>query len=180
MQRLRIWIKACGWAIGLAFLASCTGGVYREEFNFTAPFEAYTRYMILAQNPFDQGAAPNDDDALRAALDSALRTRSMTPAQRDEARPQQIVAAFNYDIAAGRRRVQTFAANEVRTWAYQLNKIGEGPDLVALEFYERQTGGLLYRVEALRGETPQDTVETLLSRYPPNTGRYRRRLQYAP
>lgn len=145
----------------------------------TAPFQAYTRYMILAQNPFDQVPLPAGDKTLRAALDAALSARGLAPAARDEARPQQMVLALNYDIAAGRRRVQIYAANEVRTWAYQLNKLKEDAGLVALEIYERQTGGLLYRAEVLRGQSDAETAAALLSRFPPNTQRYRRALQAA-
>lgn len=176
---MKTWIRAWFWLCAVSILVSCTNAVYREEFNVTAPFEAYTRYMILEQNPFDQGALPAGDEALRIALDDALRARSFAPAARDEARPQQMVLALNYDIAAGRRRVQIYAANEVRTWAYQLGKLKVDEGLVALEIYERQTGGLLYRAEVLRGQSDAETVAALLSRFPPDTLRYRQALQRA-
>lgn len=148
--------------------------MYREEFNWTAPFEAYVRYTLVEANPFDRGGPPSDHPALLAALETALNERGLTSAQRDEARPQQIVLAFNYDIAAGRRRVQTIAANEVTTWAYQLRKQSDDASLIALEIYERQSGSLLYRAEVLRAATPQESVAALLSAYPPNTRPYRR------
>lgn len=171
---MRIWIKPCLALCLCAALASCASSVYREEFNWTAPFEAYVRYSIVEAHPFDRAVEAPNHPALLMALDDTLKQRGFTPAQRDEARAQQIVLTLNYDIAAGRRRVQVIAASEVTTFAYQLGKMRDDPALIALEIYERQSGSLLYRAEAARAATARETIAALLSDYPPNTRPYRR------
>jgi len=174
MRLLKTWIRRVA-ALGMTLaVAGCTQSAYRNSFNWSAPFEAYWQYEILPSHPFDTISPPPDQVALVATLDEALKAREFIPADRDErAIAQQMVLVFNHDIPAGRLRVQSIAASEARTWFFHIDKQREDDRLIALEVYERQSGDLIYRAEALRQQSVEETVAALLSNYPPKTQRFK-------
>ena len=171
---MKIWIRL----VALCFLLSgCAQSLYREEFSLSAPFEAYDSYIFREDHPFD--AEGDKDPALIAAIRSALDETTLVEVAEPMALARTLVILPSFDIEAGRRRILTLAANRVIGWRFQFRKEDISDDLVALEVFERQTGNLIYRVEAYRQETPALTAEALLSGFPPSAVRssqLRRRL----
>ncbi|MEM9879587.1 MAG: hypothetical protein AAF862_09975 [Pseudomonadota bacterium] len=173
-------MKTCNKArlSALLIFVFCAGGcardVYRESYNWSAPFQAYVQYSVLKAHPFDDVDPPSDDTVLQAALSDEFERRKYDLDQREETRAEQIVVVLNYDIEAGRRRVQSLAVNQARFWTYQLSRVNQSERLIGLEIYARQTGNLIYRSEAFRRDAPSETIGALLSRYPPKTRRFQR------
>lgn len=170
---MTIWTKSAACLLLVWMVSACASAIYREEFNWNAVYTAYSRYSIVAEHPFDSGSPQGGPEPLLEALDGQLRARGLQEALPDEARDAQLVFAFNDDIQAGRLRIKTIAAQSAVTWSFQLARESDDPSLLALEVWERQSGNLLYRAEARRAETTEETVEKLLSRFPPNTKRFR-------
>ncbi|MEO0413019.1 MAG: hypothetical protein AAF221_14395 [Pseudomonadota bacterium] len=148
----------------------CAGPLYREEFNLSAPFEAYSHYTALPQHPFDKGPI---DQGLVDALQGYLAGSELEPASQAVPLSRHLVFVLNFDVEAGRRRILALAANNVRSWTFQLRKDADAAQLVAIEVYERQSANLIYRAEAARGDSDAETIAQLLSKFPPSTVRTR-------